>query len=152
MSGHEPLWAIVLAAGDGRRLQGLTTQGGVAVPKQFCALEHGPSLLQEALDRAHSVVRRERICTVVASAHRRWWSGRLEGVPAANVVVQPRNRGTANGILLPLLTILERDPHALSAFPVAPGRCRPGEARASLSRSRSALRVAARDRRLRGAA
>jgi mannose-1-phosphate guanylyltransferase len=30
----------------------------------------------------------------------------------SNVVVQPANRGTANGILLPLLHILERDVHA----------------------------------------
>jgi mannose-1-phosphate guanylyltransferase len=31
-------------------------------------------------------------------------------LPAENVVVQPRNRGTAAGILLPLLSVLERDP------------------------------------------
>jgi mannose-1-phosphate guanylyltransferase len=33
-------------------------------------------------------------------------------VPAANIIVQPRNCGTANGILLPLLYIMERDPEA----------------------------------------
>ena len=33
-------------------------------------------------------------------------------MPIANIVVQPRNCGTANGILLPLLYILARDPEA----------------------------------------
>jgi mannose-1-phosphate guanylyltransferase len=33
-------------------------------------------------------------------------------VPTANIIVQPRNCGTANGILLPLLHILDRDPEA----------------------------------------
>src|SRR5271170_1902386 len=33
-------------------------------------------------------------------------------MPIANIVVQPGNCGTANGILLPLLYILARDPEA----------------------------------------
>lgn len=33
-------------------------------------------------------------------------------MPTANIIVQPRNCGTANGILLPLLHILGRDPEA----------------------------------------
>jgi mannose-1-phosphate guanylyltransferase len=37
-------------------------------------------------------------------------------VPAGNVVVQPRNRGTANGIVLGVSAILERDAGALVAI------------------------------------
>jgi mannose-1-phosphate guanylyltransferase len=33
-------------------------------------------------------------------------------VPDGNIVVQPANRGTANGILLPLLYVAARDPEA----------------------------------------
>lgn len=105
-------WALVLAAGQGSRLQTLTTAGGITVPKQFCSLAGGLSLLHEALQRAESVAPRERICTIVASQHRRWWEGALASVPAPNVIVQPENRGTANGILLSLLHIMERDPQA----------------------------------------
>ena len=44
------IWALVLAAGEGRRLQRLTTtRSGLAIPKQFCSLDRGPSLMQEAL-------------------------------------------------------------------------------------------------------
>jgi mannose-1-phosphate guanylyltransferase len=113
MGSCDRRWALVLAAGEGRRLRGLTTTyAGIAIPKQFCALERGPSLLQEALRRARSVVSADRICTIVAAQHRRWWADQLDSIAPANVIVQPHNRGTAHGILLPLLMILERDPQA----------------------------------------
>ncbi len=110
-------WAIVLAAGEGSRLRSLTTDStGTTVPKQFCSLQGGPSLLQEALQRAQTAVARERTCVVVAEQHRRWWRGALWSLPASNVIVQPRNRGTGIGILLPLMHILVRDPLARIVF------------------------------------
>ncbi|MDH5255699.1 MAG: sugar phosphate nucleotidyltransferase [Gammaproteobacteria bacterium] len=106
-------WALVLAAGEGSRLRSLTTTAsGVAVPKQFCSLVGEDSLLQEALRRAAVVARPDRICAIVAEQHREWWSSALADLPADNVVVQPENRGTAHGILLPLLDIVARDPDA----------------------------------------
>jgi len=106
-------WAIVLAAGDGSRLRSLTmTESGIAIPKQFCSLRGGHSLLREALQRAESVASPQNICTVVARQHQRWWQTELAAAPKSNVIVQPRNRGTANGILLPLLHIMTRDPEA----------------------------------------
>jgi mannose-1-phosphate guanylyltransferase len=110
---NEHTWAVVLAAGEGRRLQGLTTTAsGAVIPKQYCSLLGGPSLLQEALHRAQAIAPLERICTVVADQHRHWWSQQAQSLPQGNIVAQPRNRGTANGILLPLLQILRRDPKA----------------------------------------
>ena len=110
-AGHN--WALVLAAGEGTRLQALTTTAsGVAVPKQFCSLGGGPSLLHDALQRARAVAPPERICAVVAEQHHRWWQTLSSSIPTQNIVVQPRNRGTANGILLPLLQILHRDADA----------------------------------------
>jgi mannose-1-phosphate guanylyltransferase len=106
-------WAIVLAAGEGRRLQSLTmTESGVAIPKQYCSLYGGQSLLRETLQRAESIARPENICTVVARQHHQWWSSELRSALTANIVVQPRNCGTAIGILLPLLHIGARDPDA----------------------------------------
>ncbi len=105
-------WAIVLAGGDGARLQRLTTEGGVAIPKQFCSLRRGRSLLGDALARAAHVVAWDRIVVVVAEGHRTFWEEEVAGFPAENIVVQPKNRGTAPGLLLPLLGILERDPEA----------------------------------------
>ena len=105
-------WALVLAAGEGSRLRALTTHRGVAVPKQFCSLVGGPSLIEEAILRAGAIVPRQRVCTIVAEQHRAWWEASLRFMPRRNVIVQPQNRGTAVGLLLPLLHIAERDPQA----------------------------------------
>jgi mannose-1-phosphate guanylyltransferase len=64
------------------------------------------------MDRAAALVPRKRIVTVVAKQHRRWWKKELSACPRRNVVVQPHNRGTAPGILLPLLRIVQQDPLA----------------------------------------
>ena len=111
-AGHN--WALVLAAGDGSRLQALTmTASGVAIPKQFCSLGGEASLLHDALRRARVVADAQRTCAVVADYHRRWWQPLRLDIPASNLIPQPRNRGTATGILLPLLHIVHRDPEAL---------------------------------------
>ncbi|HXV77503.1 MAG TPA: sugar phosphate nucleotidyltransferase [Candidatus Polarisedimenticolaceae bacterium] len=104
-------WAVVLGAGDGTRLHALTGRGGVIVPKQFCLLQDD-SLIDLALRRAERVVCRARITVVVAARHRWWWRHDLRRLPERNVIVQPKNRGTAPGILLPLLSILARDERA----------------------------------------
>jgi mannose-1-phosphate guanylyltransferase len=113
MSSFGDTWAVVLAGGDGRRLRTLTTTlSGVAVPKQYCSLWGGPSLLEEALVRAASITSLERICTVVGAEHRRWWSTSLAQQPGDCIIMQPQNRGTGIGILLALLNLIERDPYA----------------------------------------
>lgn len=106
-------WTVVLAAGEGSRLQRLTTAtGGRSVPKQYCALRRGASLLDEALERARQLSSPARTMVVVAEQHRSWWNPALSALPTDNIIVQPANRGTGNGILLPLLRILEREPDA----------------------------------------
>lgn len=112
-SQHDHLWALVLAAGEGSRLKTLTTgDDGIPVPKQYCSLDGGPSLLENALRRAEIVTRDDRVCTIVAAQHRRWWTKPLECYAPDRIVVQPKNCGTAIGIMLPLLRILRHDPHA----------------------------------------
>lgn len=110
-AGHD--WSLVLAGGEGSRLQSLTmTAAGVSVPKQFCSFGGDESLLHDALTRAKSVTKAERTCVVVSEHHRLWWQALDLRIPDENVIRQPRNRGTATGILLPLLQILHRDPKA----------------------------------------
>lgn len=106
-------WALVLAGGDGTRLRPLTTtRTGAQVPKQFCSLVGGHTLLEEAIARAEGVVPRERICSIVAHQHRQWWSSLLADHHSRNVIVQPRGRGTGIGILYSVLHIAARDPQA----------------------------------------
>jgi mannose-1-phosphate guanylyltransferase len=111
VQGREHAWAVVLAAGDGLRLSEWTAdRSGRAVPKQYCSFGQPRSMLRWALDRACGVVPKEHVVTVVAEQHRRFWERELSDFPVGNVLVQPRNRGTGAGLLLPLLDLhLHRD-------------------------------------------
>lgn len=113
MKAEMATWALVLAAGEGTRLRRLTTtSSGATIPKQFCSLRGGPSLLQEGIKRAGAAASKRHTCAIVARQHRHWWQTQLRSLPPENCIEQPENRGTANGILLPLIHILERDPGA----------------------------------------
>lgn len=106
-------WALVLAGGEGSRLRQITTDAtGQPVPKQFCSLTGGRTLLQEAIGRAANVAATDRICTIVSESHRRWWTRVLARQPAQNVIVQPQGRGTGIGILYSAVHIARRDPEA----------------------------------------
>jgi mannose-1-phosphate guanylyltransferase len=111
--GSKHTWALVLAGGEGSRLRSLTTRPcGTSVPKQFCSLRGGHTLLEDALKRGAGITAPERICTIVAQQHREWWAEALRQAPISNVIIQPRNRGTGVGLLYSLLHILPRDPNA----------------------------------------
>ena len=113
MRGMTESWAVVMAGGEGSRLKSLTTtREGIAIPKQYCSLKGSGCLLQDALARARAVALPSHVCAVVASQHRRWWSAAAAQLNEANVFVQPRNRGTAHGILLALLRLEAINPQA----------------------------------------
>lgn len=110
-------WAVVLAAGSGTRLESLTRRAsGVVTPKQYCSLLGRASLLHLALQRAAAVVPRDRVLIVVAAEHGDWWRSELHDYPPENIIVQPLNRGTAIGTLLPLLEVGRRDPQGRIVF------------------------------------
>jgi mannose-1-phosphate guanylyltransferase len=106
-------WAVVLAAGEGRRIQAFTRdEQGVSVPKQYCTFGRATCMLEWALERAHRVVSPARTLAVVASEHLAHFEPIVERT-GFEAIVQPRNRGTAAGVLLPLLHVLERQPDAV---------------------------------------
>ncbi len=110
---RQSIWLPVLAAGRMATLGHLTTdREGRAVPKQFCSLNGGHSLLQASLRRARRIAPARRICVVVDRGDERYWRPMLQALPEGNIIVQPRNCGAGNGLLLGVLTILERDPRA----------------------------------------
>lgn len=104
---HHRTWALVLAGGNGSRVRELT-----GVPKQYCTFGTGKSLLRLTLERARGTVSPGCVMTVVDRSHQYWWLDELGDQPSANIVVQPTNRGTAVGILLPLLELWWRQPDA----------------------------------------
>ena len=113
------LWGLVLAGGDGTRLQALTRLlSGAPIPKQYCRIVGERSLLETTLARIRPVVTPERTVVVVNRAHLDLARPQLGSLPAANVLVQPRNLDTGPGLLMSLLALARRDPNAtVAVFP-----------------------------------
>lgn len=107
-------WGIVLAGGEGRRLENFILRHlGSIRPKQYCTLIGGQSMLRRTLARAERLISPERLLTVVNRPHLGYAREELYDRPPGTVVVQPCNRGTGPGILLPLLQIQQLDPGAI---------------------------------------
>jgi len=99
-------WALILAGGDGVRLRGLTRRiSGDSRPKQYCPLYDGETLLERTRRRSTLVAEPQRQVVVVTRPHEPYYRYLLDQMPSDRVVVQPENRGTAPGILYPLVRI-----------------------------------------------
>src|SRR5882724_2679849 len=110
-------WAVILAGGDGTRLQSLTrTISGDDRPKQFCPIIGGRTLLDQTSGRVALSVAREQTLTVLTRTHERFYSPLLKSVPKTRFLVQPENKGTAPAILFSLLRIAQLSPNATVAF------------------------------------
>jgi mannose-1-phosphate guanylyltransferase len=100
--------AVILAGGEGKRLEELTRKiAGFQLPKQFCAVLGEIPLLEQTRRRVSLCVAPELISFVLNRDHERFFAPLLTGVSARNMVVQPCNRGAAPAILYSLLRLAE---------------------------------------------
>jgi mannose-1-phosphate guanylyltransferase len=119
MPDDDRLWAIVLAGGRGVRLRPLVQViHGDVRPKQFAAIADSRSMLRHTLDRVALRIPPERTVVVVSQEDARYFGTEFGGASQPHVLVQPADRGTAAGVLLPAHWILWRAPAAVVAvFP-----------------------------------
>jgi len=113
--------AIILAGGEGKRLQPLIRRlRGDRLPKQYVNFTGVGSMLEQTFRRAELLIPRDRIFVVVGQGHLRFPEvvEQLSQRPQETVVVQPENKETAPGLLLPLLHVRHRYPEStVAVFP-----------------------------------
>ncbi len=107
------LWPIVLAGGDGRRVSPLVRQWmGFHRPKQYCTFVGTRSMFQHTVDRAALIAPPERTVIIIDRTHAIDATTQLRGRSFAKLILQPANRGTAAGILLPVSYVRSMNPEA----------------------------------------
>src|SRR6202790_3957156 len=107
-------WAVVLAGGDGTRLQSLTLKIACDQrPKQFCSFFGGESLLTQTRARLESLFHVDRELFVVTRSHETYYREELRNVAESRIIAQPLNRGTGVAVAVALVQILQRDPDAV---------------------------------------
>jgi len=110
-------WAVVLAGGDGLRLQELTRRiAGDSRPKQFCPFFGRKTLLTQTRERIAPLFDEEQTIFMLTRTHERFYREQLAGVDDRRKLVQPLNRGTGLAMALCLEIIAQQDEDALVAF------------------------------------
>ena len=110
-------WAVILAGGDGTRLQSMTRSiTGDDRPKQFVPVIGGSTLLDQTRCRVALSVLPGRTLFVVTEKHRRFYQSLTEGVSPGLLLEQPENKGTAPAILYALMSVAARASKAIVAL------------------------------------
>lgn len=112
MRSSSSIWPIVLAGGEGRRMQSFIRSWlGEERPKQYCGFSGRRSMLGHTWDRARAMASPDHVTTIVGRGHLQFLCGIGEPAPGT-VIEQPADRGTAPGIFLPTALVAARDPSA----------------------------------------
>lgn len=108
------LWGIILAGGDGIRLQDfLLKEFGFTKPKQFCSIIGTRSLYKHTLDRVSTLIPIGQILTVITDKHYEYIQEEFEDPLIEQIIIQPCNRETGPGVILPLLKLYQNSPDAI---------------------------------------
>ncbi|MGE5303064.1 MAG: sugar phosphate nucleotidyltransferase [Alphaproteobacteria bacterium] len=112
---------IVLSGGNGTRIKDFVSRlRGSTLPKQYVNFVGKRSVLEHTLDRAEKLIPAQRLFIVIAKEHLQFREVRRQIAPRPRqcVVIQPRNKDTAPGFLLPLVYLYRQYPDAtVAVFP-----------------------------------
>jgi len=111
---HGSCWALVLAGGEGTRMQPFVQRlVGEKRPMQYCTFVGSRSMLQHTLDRARALVPEDHIVTLIGSNHSSYLHGKGVAENPGCVLKQPKDCGTAVAVFVGLAYIFKHDPRAI---------------------------------------
>lgn len=110
MTDH--FYALIMAGGVGSRLWPMSRQKS---PKQVLPLVGDRSMFRVAVERLSPLFAPEDVFVVVGEDQVALLKAEQTGIPAANFIIEPMGRGTAPAIALSAITLLRRDPQAITA-------------------------------------
>jgi mannose-1-phosphate guanylyltransferase len=113
---EEVFCGIVLAGGEGKRLQPfIRSLGRGTLPKQYVNFIGTRSMLERTLQRAEKLMPSARLLTVITESHLRYPEVREQCAtrPRDTVIVQPENKETGPGLILPLMHLYQRFPNSV---------------------------------------
>ena len=112
-------WGIILSGGSGTRLRELVYKRRADyLPKQYLNFIGKRSMLEHTLHRAEKLIPAQRLLIVITKEHLQFDEVRrqISSRPQECTIVQPQNKDTGPGILLPLMHLHKRDPDGVVTF------------------------------------
>ena len=110
---------IILSGGNGKRLRDFVFRRRADyLPKQYLNIIGKRSMLDHTFQRAEKLIPAQKLLVVIAKEHLQFDEVRHQIAPRPRecIVIQPENKDTGPGILLPLMHLYKRYPDAIVAL------------------------------------
>jgi mannose-1-phosphate guanylyltransferase len=115
--GAQNQWAVILAGGEGRRLESFTSRvHGDTRPKQFSVVVGNRTLLGLTVKRTEELIPANRTAVLLTQHHSVYYKSELPGLAGCHLLVQPHSRGTGPAIWWSVAEIARHDPNAVIAM------------------------------------
>ena len=110
---------IILSGGNGKRLRDVVYRRRADyLPKQYLNFIGKRSMLEHTFQRAEKLIPTQKLLVVIAKEHLQFDEVRhqIASSPRECIVIQPENKDTGPGILLPLMHLYKGYPDAIVAL------------------------------------
>lgn len=110
-------WAVILAGGEGRRLESFTSRvHGDTRPKQFSVVVGNKTLLGLTVKRTEALIPASRTIVLLSQHHSVYYKNELRDLAGCQLLIQPHSRGTGPAIWWSVAEIAKRDSNAIVAI------------------------------------
>ena len=110
MMKEPDIHAVIMAGGSGTRFWPLSRR---KTPKQFLPIVSDRTMVEETVRRIQPLVPKGRIYTIANGAQTRLLRRLLSGVPAKNLLVEPKGKNTAPSLIMATAWVYLKNPEGI---------------------------------------